>query len=161
MIGYRLPAIGYLRAAGVVLLLFGVFARAEGASLEDAELALGEGRYGDAIAAFEAASVSMPTPRLYHGWIEALRLTGQNDEALGRVDAFVAKEPASVELENVRGEVLYETGRIDDARAAFEKAIAGGARNHLSAELNLAILYREQGDVDERGTPLPFWQRMR
>ncbi len=149
MIGYRLPATGYLRVVGVVLLLFGVFARAAGASLEDAELALGEGRYGDAIAAFEAASVSMPTPRLYHGWIEALRLTGQNDDALECVDAFLAKEPASVELENVRGEILYETGRIDEARSAFDKAIAGGARDHLTAELNLAILYRDQGDVDE------------
>jgi len=146
---FSLPAAGYLRVFGVVLLLSLVFVGAAGASLQDAELALSEGRYDEAIAAFEAASVSMPTPRLYHGWIEALRLTGKNDDALACVDAFVAKEPASVELENVRGEVLYETGHIDEARTAFEKAIAAGARDHLTAELNLAILYREQGDLDE------------
>ena len=117
------------------------------ASLEDAEAALREGRYDDALSAFEDASVATPTPRLYKGWIEALRLTGQYDDGLARVDAFLQKEPASVELENARGELLYERGRVDEARAAFKKAIAGGVLDSLDAELNLAILIYDEGDV--------------
>ncbi len=138
-----LPRIHLLLA---VALLFTASATA---SLEDAETALREGRYDDAIAAFEDESVATPTPRLYKGWIEALRLTGRYDEALARVDAFLEKEPASVELENTRGEILYERGRIDEARGAFEKSNSGGARDHLVAELNLAILAYESGDVAE------------
>ena len=130
-----------------LVLLWGACVDSAFAGLEEAEQALREGRYEDAISAFEDASVSTPTPRLYKGWIEALRLTGHYDDALERVDAFLEKEPASVELDNARGELLYERGRVDEARAAFEKAIAGGALDSLDAELNLAILIYDEGDV--------------
>lgn len=137
-----------LSVVSLLLLLVGVVSPAW-ASLEEAETALRQGRYDDAIAAFEDESVATPTPRLYKGWIEALRLTGRYDEALGRVDAFLTKEPASVELENTRGELLYERGRIADARTAFEKAISGRAEDYLVAELNVAILEHDSGDVAE------------
>ena len=142
-------AIGHQQVSVVlgVVLLFGGLVESSFASLEDAEAALRGGRYEDAISAFEDASVATPTPRLYKGWIEALRLTGQYDDGLVRVDAFLQKEPASVELENTRGELLYERGRVNEARAAFEKAIAGRGRDSLDAELNLAILLYDEGDV--------------
>jgi tetratricopeptide (TPR) repeat protein len=130
-------------------LLFISLAGSAGASLEDAETALRQGRYDDAIAAFGDESVATPTPRLYKGWVKALRLTGRYDDALERIDAFLQKEPASVELENTRGELLYARGRIAEARRAFDKAVSGRARDRLVAELNIAILVYESGDVAE------------
>jgi tetratricopeptide (TPR) repeat protein len=119
------------------------------ASLESAETALRQGRYADAIEAFEKASVEMPTPRLFRAWMEALRLTGKYDDALSVAERFRAREPASVELETSRGEILYATGRTGEAREAFEKAIAGRASDRLTAELDLAVLLYEEGSMDE------------
>jgi tetratricopeptide (TPR) repeat protein len=118
------------------------------ASLEDAEARLREGRYDEAIEAFEEASVAMPTPRLYRGYIEALRLTGRYGEALALVERFQAREPASVELETSRGRLLYATGRVEEAREAWDRAISRRASDSLTAELGLAILFYEQGELD-------------
>ena len=64
-----------------LVLALGAFAGSAYAGLAEAEQALREGRYEDAVSAFADASVSTPTPRLYKGWIEALRLTGHFDDA--------------------------------------------------------------------------------
>jgi tetratricopeptide (TPR) repeat protein len=119
------------------------------ASLDEAHAALREGRYEEAIEGFEKESTANPTPRLYRGWLEALRLTGAYDEALSIIQRFESREPASVALSNARGEILYETGRIVEAREAFEKSVAGKAEDVLTAELNLAVLLHEEGSVDE------------
>ena len=119
------------------------------ASLDEAHAALREGRYAEAIEGFEKESTANPTPRLYRGWVEALRLTGAYDEALSVIQRFESREPASVALSNVRGEILYETGRIAEAREAFEKAVAGKAEDVLTAELNLAVILHEQGSLDD------------
>lgn len=132
-----------------VLLLSMLVVRPASADLETAEAALREGRYDEAIDAFEEESVRSPTPRLYKGWVEALRLTGRHDDALARITTFLETEPASVELENVRGEIHYALGRLEPARAAFERAVEGRARDYLTAELNLAILSFEAGELDE------------
>jgi len=119
------------------------------ASPEEAHAALRQGRYAEAIEGFEKESTANPTARLYRGWVEALRLTGAYDEALSIIQRFESGEPASAALSNVRGEILYDTGRIAEARAAFEKAVAGKAPDALTAELNLAVLLHEEGSVDE------------
>ncbi len=136
----------------VGLLALGYLATVRGpveASLDGAHAALREGRYAEAIEGFEKESTANPTSRLYRGWVEALRLTGAYDEALSVIQRFESREPASVALSNVRGEILYETGRIAEAREAFEKAVAGKASDSLTAELNLAVLVHEEGSVDE------------
>jgi tetratricopeptide (TPR) repeat protein len=122
------------------------------AAIDDGETALRAGRYKEAIDLFEKESTANPTPRLYRRWIEALRLTGGNDAALAVAEKFLSREPASAALSNARGEVLYDLGRIAEARAAFEQAISGRASDALSAELNLAILLYEEGSVDEAFT---------
>jgi tetratricopeptide (TPR) repeat protein len=106
-------------------------------------------RFAEQIDLFEKESTASPTPRLYRGWIEALRLKGGHDQALGVAEKFEAREPASTALQNARGEVLYEVGRIAEAREAFERAISGRASDALGAELNLAVLLYEEGSVDE------------
>jgi len=119
------------------------------ASPDEGHAALRQGRYAEAIEAFEKESTANPTAGLYRGWVSALRLTGAYDEALSAIQAFESREPASVALANARGEVLYETGRIAEAREAFERAVAGRAPDALTAELNLAVLLYEEGAVDE------------
>jgi tetratricopeptide (TPR) repeat protein len=119
------------------------------ASVDQAFQALRQGKYEEAIEAFGKESIATPTPRLYKGWIEALRLTGDYEGALSVIERFQSREPASVELANRRGEILYATGREDEARREFERAIRGGAADHLRAELNLAVLLYEHGAVDE------------
>ena len=133
----------------VALALFLTQANPVLASLEEAEQALRAGRYEEALEAFESESSRTPTARLYRGWIEALRLTGQAGEALETIAAFLEREPASAELENTRGELLFERGRIEEARVAFGRAFATGATDALTAELNLAILLHDDGEVDE------------
>ncbi|HXV64398.1 MAG TPA: tetratricopeptide repeat protein, partial [Vicinamibacteria bacterium] len=137
------------RIASIVLAGLGLLGAPASASLEDAEAAVREGRYGEADEIFARESVANPTPRLYRRWVESLRLTGRIDEGLARIAAFVEKEPASVELENKRGELLYARGRVEEARAAFERAIEGRASDHLVAELNLAMLLFDEGKLDE------------
>jgi tetratricopeptide (TPR) repeat protein len=119
------------------------------ASLSEAETAFRAGRYQEAIAAFQESSVATPTARLYRGWMSALRTVGRHEEGLALVERFHEREPASVELENRRGEILYDLGRIDEARTSFERAIEGRASDHLVAELNLAVLLYESGEVDD------------
>jgi tetratricopeptide (TPR) repeat protein len=122
------------------------------ASLDDAKAALREGRYAEALSGFEKEATANPTPALYRGWVSALRLTGAYDEALSVISRFESREPASVALSNLRGEVLYATGRIAEAREAFAKAVSGKAPDSLSAELNLAVLLFEEGSIDESFT---------
>jgi tetratricopeptide (TPR) repeat protein len=139
-----------LTALGLVAL--GYLATVRGpvsASLLEAQAALREGRYAEAVESFEKEAVANPTPRLYRGWVEALRLTGAHDDALSVIQRFESREPASVALSNARGEILYQMGRIAEAREAFEKAVAGRAPDALTAELNLAVLLYEEGSVDE------------
>jgi tetratricopeptide (TPR) repeat protein len=119
------------------------------ASLDEAQAALLAGRYEEAIHLFEAEAAQNPSARLYGGWASALRLTGAHDEALSVIARFESLEPASVALSNLRGEILHDTGRIAEAREAFEKAVAGKAPDALTAELNLALLLREEGAYDE------------
>ncbi len=119
------------------------------ASLEDGPAALRQGRYAEAIESFEKESVANPTPAVYRGWVSALRLTGAYEEALSAIQRFEEREPASPALSNLRGEILYEIGRIAEAREAFEKSVTGKAQDALTAELNLAILLHEDGKADE------------
>ncbi len=142
----RLRRISGLLLAVPALLVTASFASA---SLSDAETALRAGRYDEAIASFEKESVATPTAHLYRGWMAALRTVGRYDEALALVERFREREPASVELENRRGEILYDVGKIDEAREAFERAIEGGASDHLTAKKNLAVLLYQSGETDD------------
>src|SRR6185503_19967970 len=63
--------------------------------------------------------------------------------------AFMARNPRSPEMWNTLGERLTARGRLDEARAAFEKAIAGRATDAPSAEANLAVLRYEKGEREE------------
>jgi tetratricopeptide (TPR) repeat protein len=115
----------------------------------------GAARGGDPAAALaRLAARAQQQPRdaaaqraLARGLAEAGRYTEAEDAAR----RFIAANARSPELWNTLGELLQSRGRLDEARAAFEKAIAGRAGDALVAELNLAVLRFEQGERDEAG----------
>ncbi|MGD8602500.1 MAG: tetratricopeptide repeat protein, partial [Gemmatimonadota bacterium] len=77
--------------------------------------------------------------------IEALLATGQYDEAIevGRS----APDPDAVA--NATGEALLRVGRRDEAEDAFRRAIDRGGPFGLTAEVNLAELMFDRGQIEE------------
>jgi tetratricopeptide (TPR) repeat protein len=126
------------------------FAEAQGSELVEADKALREGRYSEAIEAYtDHLDEEGSALRAYRGLIAALDETGRYQEAESRVKEFKQAHPDSSELDNLLGEILYETGRLESAEEAFEGAVAGGASDLLTAELNLAVAYFERGEREE------------
>ena len=79
------------------------------------------------------------------GLIEVLATTGEYDEA----QSVALDAPAPVGTANALGEALVLSGKLDEADAAFRRAIDGNARDALTAEANLAELLFNRGEIDE------------
>ena len=71
--------------------------------------------------------------------VSSLEAIGHYAEALREAEA----------LPVVRGRILMELGRFDEARASFEEAITAGDPDRLTAELNLAVMLYERGQREE------------
>jgi tetratricopeptide (TPR) repeat protein len=129
----------------VLILLLGA-ASISGQTVTDALEELRTGNYEDAERTFrrvlreDAASV-----RARRGLVEVLTATGEYDEA--RSVALEASEP--VGIANTLGEVLVLSGRLDEADAAFRRAIDGNAPDALTARANLAELLFNRGEIEE------------
>ncbi len=130
-----------------------------GAAQTTLDQALGQlrsGEYDAAIAALrelaapgEATQSDVrPEARLgaYVGYLGALAEIGRYEEAIE--EGAKAPDALSVELANSIGEVLYEVGRIDEAREQFDRAWQGRAGDRHTARLNRAILEWTYGDRD-------------
>ncbi|MFQ5789756.1 MAG: tetratricopeptide repeat protein [Acidobacteriota bacterium] len=124
---------------------------AKPADVEIAEQALRTGRYREAIEAFRrhVRNKGADAARAYRGWVRALVATGRYEEAVEKAKEFGRSGPGSEELANSLGEVLYLMGDLEEAESAFRSALAGGASDALTAELNLAILRYERGEREE------------
>lgn len=59
---------------------------------------------------------------LLRAWIDALVAQGQTQPALVRVDASLAAHPDDAGYHEIRGTLLTQLGRTDEARASYEKA---------------------------------------
>jgi tetratricopeptide (TPR) repeat protein len=121
-------------------------ADAHGQDIDGARAALRSGSYEDAADAFRsvlAADASAHAARI--GLMEALVATGAYEEAIevGRA----APDPAAVA--NATGEALVRVGRLDEAQAAFTRAIEAGGPWRLTAEASLAELLFDRGQIDE------------
>jgi tetratricopeptide (TPR) repeat protein len=115
-----------------------------------AEEALRIGQYEDAIRMAKADAAREPAnsvPVKIHA--EALRSTGKYADAEGLLAEFARAHPGDASIWNYLGEIQQERGRLAEAQASFEKAIAGSARDSLTAQVNLAILRFDRGDIDE------------
>ena len=95
----------------------------------------------------QAEPVQVIRPALsvpYDGAIAAYR-AGRSDEALAIAERALATEPRNPQLRFLRGVILAERGRLDDAIAVFR------AMNEDFPELpepsnNLAVIHARQGD---------------
>lgn len=112
--------------------------------------ALRIGQYGDAIRMARADAARQPANTEAVGiHAAALRATGKYQEAEELLAAFLRAHPDDHSLWNRLGEVQKERGRLADAESSFQKAIAGRAADSLTAQLNLALLRFERGEVDD------------
>ena len=115
-------------------------------TVTDAMEELRTGNYEDAERTFrrvlrdDASSI-----QARRGLIEVLATTGEYDEA--RCVALEGPEP--VGIANALGEVLVLSGELDEADAAFRRAIDGNAPDALTARANLAELLFNRGQIDE------------
>jgi cellulose synthase operon protein C len=115
--------------------------------------ALRVGQYDDAIRMARADAARQPsdaTPVRIHA--DALRATGKYAEAEDVLTTFTGAHPNDAMLWNRIGEVQKERGRLAEAAASFQKAIAGRAPDSLMAQVNLAELQFERGEVDQAMT---------
>ncbi len=113
-------------------------------TLDDALAQLRSGSYDEAISAFRKLTSSDGSAQAYVGYVTALATVGRYDDALEA--GATAPEALAIDLANTIGEVFYETGRIDEARASFDRAWDGGASDRHTARLNRAIAEWFYGD---------------
>lgn len=73
---------------------------------------------------------------------------GRLDEARKTLDGLGRKAPPSPDLWLLRGRIEHDAGRLQAARAAYEKALSLNAR-HLMALKELAILLKAEGRTSE------------
>ena len=147
-----------MRAKGNVALLIAVtaapIAAAQPAGARDPESALRAGNYDAAIAGYTREAQARPQDFVVHkGLVRALSEVGRYALAEQAARGFIAANPRSAELQGSLGEVLCLRGRSAEAEEAFQKGIAGRARDALSAESSLAALRSERGrrDLAKRG----------
>ena len=123
-------------------------------TLDEAISELRAGAYESAVDALEEIAESEEGPalsradrrRAYVAYLSALAEIGRYEDAL---EVSRQAPPAfSTELANTVGEILYELGRLDEAREQFTRSVQGGAIDRNTALLNLAIIEWRYGDRD-------------
>jgi predicted TPR repeat methyltransferase len=92
------------------------------------------GRLGDALVAFDAALARR------EGWADGWFQRGlcllelkRPAEALASLDRSTAADPASPSVWSCRGDLMRDMGRLDEARTAYQQALAHGADRELIA----------------------------
>jgi tetratricopeptide (TPR) repeat protein len=77
--------------------------------------------------------------------VTALEAVGQTQAALAGYRIALVRWPEDPVAQLGLGNSLYELGRLDEARAAFERLLAGHP-NHIPGHNNLAQVHAEQGN---------------
>jgi tetratricopeptide (TPR) repeat protein len=110
---------------------------------------LAEGKYDEAIGAFEEAiraAEDLGIARL--NIARALFNKKDYDEASGVLREFLARQPRSKEAENLLGNIAMEQGRVQDAETHFRRAIEYEPQ-FTDARNSLGILYERLGRTEE------------
>jgi len=134
-----------LLRSGVLALGLGALpCSATSQTLADARTSLRTGAYDEATTAYRRLlSDDATSPEVRRGLVEALAIQGRY------ADAEVVAREASDALPNTLGEVFLMRGNLDEAEAAFRRAIQRSGPDRLTAAVNLAELLFRRGRVDE------------
>ncbi|GMR12082.1 MAG: hypothetical protein BMS9Abin29_0269 [Gemmatimonadota bacterium] len=116
-------------------------------TLDEALSLLSKGEYESAIDALEDITETVNAPAAFVALADALAAIGRYDDAA--VMLRDAPPGLANELSNTLGVVLFATGRVAEARTAFERAVDEVAQDRNVARVNLAILEFRYGDRDE------------
>ena len=73
---------------------------------------------------------------------KALAAKGRLDQALAELDALAKVTPEEAGVESLRGVILYQKERLQEAGAAFARAVAQDAQDRESMEMEGITLYR-------------------
>lgn len=88
---------------------------------------------------------------------KALAAKGRLDQAMNILNQLAVQTPEPAGVERLRGIILYQKNELQDAAAAFGKAIAQDAGDHESLEMEGVSLYRLGRPQDA----LPYLEKAR
>ncbi|MDW8244037.1 MAG: tetratricopeptide repeat protein [Thermogemmata sp.] len=108
---------------------------------------LQRGNYAEAEEGYRQAAQQRGAIEDYLGWCRVLRETGRYDDALKVLDEGLKKHKNQADLLAERAEVLYVTGRWEQAHQDVAAALRTDA-NHFRARWVQACLLRDQGDLE-------------
>ena len=108
--------------------------------------ALRAGRYEDAIELFRRRASELGEVEDFRLLAGALIEVGRYREAAALAVKFERRWPGSAEFATSQGRALQQIGDLQNAEAAFERAIAHSATDAMTARLQLAILRFERGE---------------
>ena len=116
-------------------------------ALARAEQSLTAGKYDDAIRQYQALAARPATSvEGTRGLIRALAEVGRYDDAEAAARGLAGDAGAHHEIANTLGEIALHRGRVSDAEALFNRALAGRAADSVDARLNLALIKLRRGD---------------
>jgi len=111
-----------------------------GQSLDDARTALRTGSYDEALEAYADLVRGGAPLTVGREYARALMEVGRYQDAIAYLQGA-----GSVALDNVLGEALFTVGRVQEAEAAFQRAMDGRAQDREVARLNLAYSLLSRG----------------
>jgi len=119
------------------------------ATLAQADSLARAGEYRTAIEAYRGLSRREPSWQTTRRLASSLQAIGDYVDAEQTLRSAIEDSvPDAHQLWNTLGEVLTRQGRDVEAREVFERGIASGAADRLSAELNLAVASFDRGELD-------------
>ena len=92
------------------------------------------------------AAVTAPAAELDD--IRRLADEGQQDAALRRLDERLVRDPSDVPARFLKGSILLQTGKLGEAREAFDE-VTRRAPKLPEPYNNLAVIYAAQGDYEK------------
>ncbi|MCC7244127.1 MAG: tetratricopeptide repeat protein, partial [Saprospiraceae bacterium] len=68
-------------------------------------------------------------------YIDALNTAGQPDKALAKTDEAISKGVKTGQMYLLRGNALFNLGKKDDAKAAYQQALSLEPNNQLARQM--------------------------
>ena len=109
----------------------------------------GQGKVGEAIAAFRQAIVIMPAyAEAHYNLGNALNHQGKLNETVAAYRQAIGIKPDYAEAHSNLGNALQDLGKLDEAVAAYRHAI-GINPDNAEVHCNLGVALKDQGKIDE------------